>query len=94
MNTTTIRRCIVAGVVVGISIPGFAACGAEIAPPAQDISRVTPDKQHHSVPMPTRTTGNRSTFGDEYGTAKVKARKAQPLGGGTRNRMNFRDDGR
>ena len=44
--------------------------------------------------MPTRTTGNRSTFGDEYGTAKVKARKAQPLGGGTRNRMNFRDDGR
>ena len=92
-TTTTIRRRIAACAIAAIVVPAFTACGDEIAPPAQDISRNQVDKQDRSAPVPERTTGNRFEFGDEYGTAKVPERKARPAGSGTRSRMDFRDDG-
>ncbi len=92
-TTTTIRRQIAACAIAAIVVPGFAACGEDITPPAQDIGSKI-DKQDRQAPVPQRTTGNRFDFGDEYGTAKVPERKARPAGSGTRNRMEFRDDGR
>ncbi|HYH72686.1 MAG TPA: hypothetical protein VD764_05675 [Nocardioides sp.] len=92
-TTTTIRRRIAFCTIAAITFPAFAACGAEIAPPAQDISRAKIDKQDQPT-MPKRTTGNRFEFGDEYGTAEAQQRKTRPAGSGTRNRMDFRDDGR
>lgn len=95
MNTNiTIRRRIATFAVAAIVIPAFGACGTEISAPAQDIAGSKVQKQDRTVPMPTRTTHNRYSFKDEYGTAKVQERKAQPAGSGTRNRMDFRDDGR
>lgn len=93
-TTTTIRRRIAACTIAAFAFPAFAACGSEISPPAQDISRDKIDQQERQAPMPKRTTGNRYSFDDEYGTAKIPERKAQPAGSGTRNRMDFRDDGR
>ena len=93
MNTTTIRRRIAAITIAAIAFPAFAACGTEIAPPAQDINRTKVEK-HDGPGMPERTTGNRFQFDDEYGKAKIRERKTQPAGSGTRNRMDFRDDGR
>ncbi len=95
MNTTitTIRRRIAFCTIAAFVVPAFAACGTEIAPPAQDIGRTKVEKQDKPA-TPPRTTGNRYRFGDEYGTAKVPERKIRRVGGGTRNRMDFRDDGR
>jgi hypothetical protein len=93
-TTTTIRRQIAACAIAAIVVPAFAACGEEIAPPTQDVGRNQVDKQDRQAPVPQRTTGNRFDFGDEYGTAKVPERKARPAGSGTRNRMDFGDDGR
>ena len=59
-----------------------------------NVGRNQVDKQDRQAPVPQRTTGNRFGFGDEYGTAKVPERKARPAGSGTRNRMDFGDDGR
>ena len=93
MNTTaTIHRRIASGVVVAIACSAFAACGTEIEPPSQDIGDQV-KKQDRTVPTPKRTSGNRYDFNDEYGTAKVRPRKTQPAGSGTRNRMDFRDVG-
>ena len=92
MNTTTTRRRIAFFTIAAIA-PAFAACGTEIAPPAQDIGGSKIEKQD-GPGMPERTTGNRYQFDDEYGTAKIREHKTQPAGSGTRNRMDFRDDGR
>jgi len=92
-TTTTIRRRIAAITIAAIAFPAFAACGTEIAPPAQDIGGSKVQKQDAPA-MPPRTTGNRFQFDDEYGAAKVREHKTQPAGSGTRNRMDFRDDGR
>ena len=92
-NATTIRRRIAAIAIAAIAFPAFAACGTEISPPAQDIGGSKIQKQD-APSQPPRTTGNRSRFDDEYGTPRIREHKAQPAGGGTRNRMDFRDDGR
>lgn len=93
MDVTTIHRRIASCAIVAVAFSGFAACGSEVSPPAQNISDQS-EKQDSKAPSPRRTTGNRFDFGDEYGTAKVPARKARPAGSGTRNRMDFRDEGR
>jgi hypothetical protein len=92
-NTTTIRRRFAAIAIAAIAFPAFAACGTEISPPAQDIGGSRIEKQD-APSQPERTTGNRYRFDDEYGTPKIRERKAQPAGSGTRNRMDFRDEGR
>jgi hypothetical protein len=91
--TTTVRRRIAFCTIAAIAFPAFAACGTEIAPPAQDVGRSKVEK-HDGPAMPKRTTVNRYTFDDEYGTAKPREHKTQPAGSGTRNRMDFGDDGR
>lgn len=91
--TTTIRRRIAFCTIAAFVAPAFAACGTEISPPAQDISRAKVEKKDAPA-TPPRTTGNRFRFDDEYGTAKVPAHEPRPAGSGTRNRMDFRDDGR
>ena len=91
MNTTTIHRRIASGVVTVIACSAFAACGTEIEPPAQDISGDRAEK--NKAPAPDHKSGNRYDFGDEYGTPKIRERKARPAGSGTRNRMDFRDAG-
>lgn len=93
-DTTTIQRRIASGVITAIAFSAFAACGTEISPPAQDIGREQVERQDRTAGTPQRTTGNRFDFGDEYGTAKVRERRAGPAGSGDRNRMDFRDDGR
>ena len=94
MNTTTIRRRIATAIVTAFAFSAFAACGTEVEPPSQNIGRDQVEKKDRPVPVPKRTTGNRFNFGDEFGTPKIRERKASPAGSGTRNRMNFRDDGR
>lgn len=92
MNSTTIHRRIAAGAVAAIACSAFAACGAEIAPPAQDITKQV-EKRDTTAPDARYKTGNRSDFGDEYGKAEIHERKASPAGSGTRNRMDFGDEG-
>lgn len=92
-TTTSMRRSIAACAIAAIAFPAFAACGTDVSPPAQNVGRNQTDTQDHDGPMPKRTTGNRFDFGDEYGRAEVRERKARPAGSGTRNRMDFRDDG-
>jgi hypothetical protein len=94
MNTNSTRCRIAAIAIAAITAPAFAACGAEISAPAQEIGRNQDRDSHRAVPAPERTTGNRWDFDDEYGKAKVPARKSQPAGSGTRNRMNFEDEWR
>ena len=93
MNTNThfVRRRVAACAAAAIVLPGFAACGADIDPPAQDISREKVEKKD-TVPVPKHTSGNRLDFGDEYGKRSVKERKADPDPGGL-NRMDFQDNG-
>ena len=96
MNTYTykhtVRRRFAACVAAAVVFPVFAACGADVEAPAQDISRQKVEKKD-AVPAPKRTTGNRYDFRDEYGKGEVAARKARPAGSGTRNRMDFGDNG-
>lgn len=92
MNTTAIHRRIASGVVAVIAASAFTACGAEVSPPSQDIGQDRAQKDR-TGPSPKRTTGNRYDFNDEYGTAKIRVRKARPAGSGTHNRMDFGDDG-
>ena len=92
-TTTTIRRRIAFCTIAAIAFPAFTACGTEIAPPAQDIGGSKAQKQD-APSQPERTTGNRYRFDDEYGTPTIREHRAQPAGSGTRNRLDFRDDGR
>ena len=91
-NTTTTRR-IAACAIAAIVFPAFAACGTEVAPPAQDSSRTKVDEQDRRAPMPKRTTGNRFDFGDEYGQARAPKGSSEPAWRGSGNRVDFRDDG-
>lgn len=95
MNTnTTIRRRVAACAVAAVVFPAFAACGAEVVPPAQNIGGDKVQKQDAPAPRaPKRTTGNRFDFGDEYGQARARKHTNEPAGSGTRNRMDFRDGG-
>ena len=90
-NRSTPRRIAAAAAVV-IVVPAFASCSADVAPPAQNIGGNKVQKSERPVPQPRRTTGNRLSFGDEFGTGHVKPRKPLPAGSGTRNRMQFPDD--
>lgn len=91
-SSNTIRRRIAVGVFTAIVFSTFAACGTEVAP-TQDISGTKVHKSD-APPVPARTSVNRRIFDDEFGQAKAREHKASPAGSGTRNRMDFRDDGR
>ena len=89
MNTTTFRKGIASAFAVA-AVFAVTACGNEVAPPAQDIGGTQADK-----PAPTQrnTSGSRMDFGDENGKAAQQSGDSEPAGSGTRNRMDFRDDG-
>ena len=91
-NTQSVRRRIAACAVAAIVLPAFAACGADIDPPAQNINRGKVDKDT-SAPVPKHTSGNRMDFGDEYGKREAKPDKTVPDEGRRLNRMNFGDNG-
>ena len=88
-NTHSVRRRIAAGAVAALVLPAFAACGADVDPPAQNISRHKTDK---TTTVPDHASGNRKDFGDEYGTKPAPTSTPSPDGGRSLNRMNFRDN--
>ena len=92
-NTHAVRRRLVACAAAALVLPGLAACGTEIDPPAQDLSRGKIEKTLGTVPVPARTSGNRLDFGDEYGKATAKKRSEERTGTGSLNRLDFRDNG-
>ena len=73
-NTHSVRRRIAACAVAAVVLPAFAACGADLDPPAQNINRGTVDKDT-KAPVPDHASGNRKDFGDEYGK---RARSPSP----------------
>lgn len=91
-NTHAVRRRIAACAVAAVVLPAFAACGADLDPPAQNINRGKVDKDT-SAPGPKYTSGNRLDFGDEYGKRKAKPNKTVPDEKRSLNRMDFRDNG-
>ncbi|MGF9754395.1 hypothetical protein AAII07_04280 [Microvirga sp. 0TCS3.31] len=89
MNTTihSVRRRIAGCAVAAVVLPAFAACGADIDPPAQNINQQKDDKKST---VPDHSSGNRYKFDDEYGTrAKPKPAPNQER---SLNRMDFRDN--
>lgn len=91
-NTHSVRRRIAACAVAAVVLPGFAACGADLDPPAQDISGKV-DKKTDKATVPDHTSGNRYQFDDEYGQRAVKKHKAEPPEERSLNRLDFRDNG-
>lgn len=91
-TNSTVRRRIAAIGVVAIVLPAFAACSAEVSPPQQNIGQDKAEKKDRTTPGAEHTSPNRSDFGDEYGKAKLREKKARPAGSGTRNRLDFGDD--
>ena len=87
-NTHSVRRRIAACAVAAVVLPTFAACGADLDPPAQNINRHKIDK---TTTVPDHASGNRKEFSDEYG--KRATPKPSPDQGRSLNRMNFRDNG-
>ena len=86
-NTHSVRRRIAACAVAAVVLPTFAACGADLDPPAQNINRHKIDK---NTTVPDHASGNRKEFGDEYGkraTPKPNQDQERSL-----NRLNFRDN--
>ncbi|WP_299925400.1 hypothetical protein [uncultured Nocardioides sp.] len=91
-NSHAVRRRLAAWAAVAVVLPALAACGADIDPPAQDISRNKAEKTD-TVTVPDHTTGNRLDFGDEYGKAPAKDRRTDPPDERNLNRLDFRDNG-
>ncbi len=90
-NTHSVRRRIAACAVAAVVLPTFAACGADLDPPAQNINRGKVDKGT-STPAPNHR-GGRLEFADEYGKRATPKPTPSPDQGRSLNRMNFRDNG-
>jgi hypothetical protein len=91
-NSHAVRRRLAACAVAAVVLPAFAACGADIDPPAQDISRNKVEKTDTAV-VPKHDSGNRLDFGDEYGKRPAEDRKADPPEERNLNRLDFGDNG-
>jgi hypothetical protein len=89
MNTTIFRS--IAAAATSAVVFSVAACGDEVAPPANDVSRGKV-VQERSVPAPQRPSVNRMDFRDENGSAKPRGRKHEPAGSRTRDRMDFAEN--
>jgi hypothetical protein len=86
-NTHAVRRRIAACAAAAIVLPAFAACGADIDPPAQNINR---HKVEPKTTVPDHASGNRKDFRDEYG--EREAPKPKPTPKQSLNRLDFRDN--
>lgn len=87
----TIRRGFASAVAIS-ALLAMTSCSNEVSPPSQDINKVV-KKDTKAPRQPTRTEGPRGSFGDEYGNPKKLEKKSNPAGSGTRNRLNFGDNG-
>ena len=89
-NTHAVRRRIAICAAAAVVLPAFAACGADIDPPAQNINRGNVEKK---TTVPDHKSGNRKDFGDEFG--KRAAPKPEPTPDEPRNlnRLDFQDNG-
>jgi hypothetical protein len=91
-NSHAVRRRLAACAVAAVVLPGLAACGADLDPPAQDISRDKVEKKTDKATVPDHTSGNRYQFDDEYGKRAVKKHQAEPPEERSLNRLDFRDN--
>ena len=88
-NTHSVRRRIAACAVAAVVLPAFAACGADIDPPAQNINR---QQGRQEVP-PSPTTPRATARTSVTSTARRKPKPTpSPDGGRSLNRMDFRDN--
>lgn len=92
-NPHAIRRRLAACAAAVVVLPALAACGADLDPPAQDISREKVEKKTDTATGPKHDSGNRLDFGDEYGKRPAEDRTTDPPEGRNLNRLDFRDDG-
>jgi len=86
----TIRRAFASAVAIS-ALLAMTSCSSEVTPPSQDLGKVV-DKGK-APRQPTRTEGPRGNFGDEYGNPKKLEKRTNPAGSGTRNRLDFGDNG-
>ena len=92
-NSHAIRRRLAACAAAAVVLPGLAACGADLDPPAQDISREKVEKKTDTATEPKHDSGNRLDFGDEYGKRPAEDRKTDQPEERNLNRLDFRDNG-
>lgn len=92
-NTHSVRRRLAACAAAAVVLPALAACGADLDPPAQDISREKVEKKTDKSTVPGHTSGNRFEFDDEYGKRAVKKHQADPPEERNLARLDFRDNG-
>ena len=92
-NSHAIRCRLAACAVAAVVLPGLAACGADLDPPAQDISRDKVEKKTDKAPVPDHTSGNRYQFDDEYGKRAAKKHQADPPEERNLARLDFQDNG-
>ena len=88
---SSIRKTFASAVAISAFV-AMSACSADVDPPSQNINKVV-KKDTKAPNQPTRTGGPRGSFGDEYGNPKKLEKKINPAGSGTRNRLNFGDNG-
>lgn len=86
MNTTTHKGF--AAVAAATAFFVVTACGAEVAPPTQDIGG-TQQKVTDAPEQPARTTTPRGDFGDEYGTPTDRPEPEHDARAGVRPGMDF-----
>jgi hypothetical protein len=91
-GTRSIRRGFAAAVAI-TTFAALTACSTEVKPPEQNIGKIArPDgRAPHN---PAKKDSGRGNFGDELGNPKLMHKKNLPAGSGTRNRLNFGDNGR
>ena len=91
-RSNAVRRRLAACAAAAVVLPAFAACSADIDPPAQNINRDKVQKPDTAT-VPKHDSGNRLDFGDEYGKRPAGKRKADPPAERNLNRLDFRDNG-
>lgn len=94
INGNTIRRSFTA-IAAATAFFAVTACGAEVAPPSQDIGGAQ-QKQAEAPAQPTKTRTPRGDFGDEFGQPTgAPSYWPTPKGDdwtGSGNRMDFGDE--
>ena len=86
INGTTIRRSVTA-FTAATAFFAVTACGAEVAPPTQDIGG-TQQKVTDAPDQPAKTTTPRGDFGDEYGEPDAQSHASSDWAG-VRPGMDF-----
>ena len=91
-GTRSIRRGFAAAVAI-TTFAALTACSADVKPPEQNINKVVPRPDGRAPHNPAKKDSGRGNFGDELGNPKLMHKKNLPAGSGTRNRLDFGDNG-